>query len=61
MTVDGNQAHYLSRVMRASESDIVILCDDITGEWAAEVMSVGKREVMLAPTRLLRPREQVPD
>jgi 16S rRNA (uracil1498-N3)-methyltransferase len=61
VTVDGNQAHYLSRVMRASESDIVILCDDITGEWAAEVMSVGKREVMLAPTRLLRPREQVPD
>src|SRR5690606_29405180 len=61
VTVDGNQAHYLSRVMRPSESDIVILCDDITGAWAAEDVSVGTREVMLAPPPLLRPCEQVPD
>lgn len=61
LTIDGNQAHYLARVMRMSERDIVILCDDITGEWAAEIVSLGKREVVLAPSRLLRPREQVPD
>lgn len=59
--VEGNQAHYLARVMRAAQGDIVILCDDITGEWAAQVVSVGKRDVVVEPTELLRPREQVPD
>jgi 16S rRNA (uracil1498-N3)-methyltransferase len=61
LEVEGNQAHYLARVMRAAHGDVVILCDDITGEWAAQVVAVGKREVMLEPAELLRPREQVPD
>ena len=61
VTVVGNQAHYLARVMRVGEGDIVILCDDVTGEWAAQVVSVGKREIVLEPAELLRPREQVPD
>jgi 16S rRNA (uracil1498-N3)-methyltransferase len=61
VAVEGNQAHYLARVMRVGDGDTVILCDDITGEWAAQVVSVGKREVVLAPDALLRPREQVPD
>lgn len=61
VTVEGNQAHYLARVMRAAEGDVVILCDDMTGEWAAQVVSVGKREVVLEPAERLREREQVPD
>ena len=61
VAVEGNQAHYLSRVMRTTEGDVVILCDDLTGEWAAQVVSLGKREVVLEPVELLRPREQVPD
>jgi 16S rRNA (uracil1498-N3)-methyltransferase len=59
--VEGNQAHYLAKVMRMAEGDVAILCDDVSGEWAAQVVSVGKREVMLEPAELLRPREQVPD
>lgn len=59
--VEGNQAHYLARVMRVAEGGVVILCDDVTGEWAAQVASIGKREVVLEPAELLRPREQVPD
>ncbi|HEY6815396.1 MAG TPA: 16S rRNA (uracil(1498)-N(3))-methyltransferase [Croceibacterium sp.] len=59
--VDGNQAHYLARVMRVVEGDIVILCDDITGEWASRIIGVGKRDVVLEPVERLRPREQVPD
>lgn len=59
--LDGNQAHYLARVMRIGEGDTVILCDDVSGEWAARVVSLGKREVVLEPAELLRPREQVPD
>ncbi len=59
--IEGNQAHYLSRVMRIGPGDIVILCDNITGEWAAEVVDAGKRHVTLNAAELLRPREEVPD
>ncbi len=59
--LDGNQAHYLSRVMRAKGGDIVILCDNVTGEWAASVISAGKREIALEVSQCLRPREDVPD
>lgn len=61
VAVEGQQAHYLTRVMRAGEGDAVILCDDATGEWAARVAAAGKREVLLVPERRLRTREQVPD
>ena len=61
VTVSGNQANYLSRVMRVAEGDAVILCDDITGEWAAQVAAANKREVQLVPVKQLCVREQVPD
>jgi 16S rRNA (uracil1498-N3)-methyltransferase len=61
VTVEGNQAHYLAKVMRVGEGDAVVLCDDVTGEWAARVVSVGKRDVVLEPAEMLRRREQVPD
>ena len=59
--IEGPQAHYLSRVMRLGEGDVVILCDNATGEWAARVSSAGKRDVTAVPETLLRQREQVPD
>jgi len=59
--IEGNPAHYLARVMRAAPGDIVILCDDTTGEWAARVSDVGKRDVVLEVAEMLRPREAVPD
>ena len=61
VAVEGNQAHYLAKVMRVGEGDVVILCDDISGEWAAQVVSVGKRDVVLEPAEKLRDREPVPD
>ena len=61
VTIEGNQAHYLTRVMRVAPGDAVILCDDITGEWAAEVVEAGKRHVLLQPRDHQRPREDVPD
>ena len=61
VVLGGNQAHYLSRVMRAKGGDIVILCDNVTGEWAASVISADKREVALEVSQCLRPREDVPD
>lgn len=61
LRIEGNQAHYLNRVMRVSPGKAVIVCDDITGEWAATVIDVGKRLVTLEPMTRLRPRETVPD
>jgi 16S rRNA (uracil1498-N3)-methyltransferase len=61
VTLDGAQAHYLLRVMRAAEGDAVVLCDDLTGEWAAQVSAAGKRDIALLVVRRLRPREPVPD
>ncbi len=61
LCIAGQQAHYLARVMRAREGDPVILCDNVTGEWAANVASLGKRDLVVVPQTLLRPREQVPD
>jgi 16S rRNA (uracil1498-N3)-methyltransferase len=39
----------------------VILCDDLTGEWAARVADVAKRDVVLEVVERLRAREAVPD
>jgi len=59
--IEGGQAHYLARVMRAAIGDAVILCDNLTGEWATRVADVTKREVMLEVAERLREREAVPD
>jgi 16S rRNA (uracil1498-N3)-methyltransferase len=59
--IEGNPAHYLARVMRVAPGDIVILCDDATGEWAARVSDAGKRDVVVEVAELLRPLEDVPD
>lgn len=61
VTVEGNQAHYLARVMRVTPGDAVIVCDDASGEWVARVVEAGKRAVILQPESRLRAREQVPD
>jgi 16S rRNA (uracil1498-N3)-methyltransferase len=59
--IEGNPAHYLARVMRVAPGDGVILCDDMTGEWAARVTDAGKRDVLLDVVEKLREREAVPD
>jgi 16S rRNA (uracil1498-N3)-methyltransferase len=61
IVIDGTQAHYLGRVMRVAEGDVVILCDDRTGEWAMRVEQVTKHDVRGLVTNKLREREQVPD
>ncbi|KUR80387.1 16S rRNA (uracil(1498)-N(3))-methyltransferase [Novosphingobium sp. Fuku2-ISO-50] len=61
VALDGAQAHYLVRVMRVAPGDCVIVCDDETGEWAAQADSVGKRDLTLRCVTRLREREAVPD
>lgn len=61
LAIGEGQAHYLAKVMRVAPGDGVVLCDDQTGEWAGEVISAGKRDVVVALRERLRPREDVPD
>ena len=61
VTLEGNQAHYLAKVMRIEPGGTVLLCDDMTGEWAAMVIEAGKRHVTVEPVDRLRDREAVPD
>ena len=61
ISIGGNQAHYLSKVMRLALGDAVVLCDDKTGEWACKAVEVSKRAITLEPVEKLRPREDVPD
>ncbi|MEP3420226.1 MAG: 16S rRNA (uracil(1498)-N(3))-methyltransferase [Erythrobacter sp.] len=61
ITLDGTQAHYLGKVMRVRAGDAVILCDNVTGEWAARVDTVDKRRIEMTVVDHLRTREAVPD
>jgi 16S rRNA (uracil1498-N3)-methyltransferase len=61
VVIEGPQAHYLTRVMRVAEGGAVVLCDNLTGEWTARVVSAGKRDVTLVPELRMREREDVPD
>ena len=61
LSIEGPQGHYLARVMRVEPGDGVVLCDDLTGAWAARVVTADRRAVSLQVEALLGPREQVPD
>lgn len=61
LSLDGQQAHYLAKVMRAKTDDIVILCDNRTGEWAARVTQGDRRRIDVDVIEQLRPLEAVPD
>jgi 16S rRNA (uracil1498-N3)-methyltransferase len=61
LTIGGAQAHYLLNVMRMKAGTVLKLFDDMTGEWAAEVVATAKRDITLSITDHLRQREPVPD
>jgi 16S rRNA (uracil1498-N3)-methyltransferase len=61
IAIGGAQAHYLLNVMRMKVGTVLKLCDDVTGEWAAEVVATARRDITLSVTMHLRPREPVPD
>ena len=61
LILGGPQAHYLLNVMRMKVSTVLKLFDDVTGEWAAEVIATAKRDITLSVTAHLRPREPVPN
>ncbi len=61
LTIGGAQAHYLLNVMRMKTGTVLKLFDDVTGEWAAEVVGIAKRDLTLSIKAQLRARDPVPD
>ena len=59
--VDGNPAHYLISVMRVKPGDIVLLFDGRSGEWAARVRDLRKRDLVLECVERTKPPELVPN
>ncbi len=61
LQLEGQQANYLSAVMRLGAGAQVKLFDDRSGEWLGEIVEAGKRRVSLRILQRLREREPVPD
>lgn len=61
LRIDGPAAHYLVSVMRMAPGDPVKLFDDVTGEWLATATHIGKRDLVVDVSTMLREREPVPD
>ena len=58
VVLDGDQAHYLGKVLRIKPGHQCLLFNSRDGEFLAEVTDVTKREVRL---RLIEPRDMTPD
>ena len=61
VALDAAQANYLLAVMRLKSGDAVRCFDDRSGEWAAKIVSTGKRDARLRMVAHLSPREPVPN
>ncbi len=61
LTLPAAQSHYLAQVMRRQPGDVVRLFDDRSGEWAARLLSAGRKAVSVVIEARLSPREIVPD
>ncbi|MDB5689389.1 MAG: ribosomal methyltransferase RsmE, partial [Sphingomonas bacterium] len=59
--LEGAPVNYLANVLRLKPGGQVRLFDDVTGEWIAEAVEVGKRRLVLSVTGRIGPREAVPD
>lgn len=60
VALDGNAAHYLSRVMRKGPGDPVLLFNGEAGEWLATIADAGKKQLALVCERRTAPQESVP-
>ncbi|MEP3892075.1 MAG: 16S rRNA (uracil(1498)-N(3))-methyltransferase [Hellea sp.] len=55
------QAHYLGKVLRKSEGDVVRIFNGMDGEWKAEITSASKRAISLLIEERLRAPNPCPD
>ncbi|MBV8682677.1 MAG: 16S rRNA (uracil(1498)-N(3))-methyltransferase [Caulobacteraceae bacterium] len=59
--LEGDQSHYLIRVMRLGEGDEVRLFNGADGEWSARIVEAGKRGCRLRTEAMARPQSSAPD
>lgn len=58
---DAQQSHYLANVLRLAEGAQLLLFNGRDGEWLAEVATVAKKKVTLAPVTQTRVQPAHPD
>ncbi|KAB7644958.1 16S rRNA (uracil(1498)-N(3))-methyltransferase [Polymorphobacter fuscus] len=61
ITLPVPQSHYLAQVMRRQPGDVVRLFDGRSGEWAARLVSVGRKAVTATLEAASAPQEAVAD
>jgi 16S rRNA (uracil1498-N3)-methyltransferase len=61
VSLDHNQAHYLTRVMRLVPGDEVAVFNGADGEWRARLAGAGRRDFVLVAEALIRPQTTTPD
>lgn len=54
VVVNGNQHHYLSKVMRCRVSDHIIAFNTLDGEFECVILALSRSEMVLQPLKLLR-------
>jgi 16S rRNA (uracil1498-N3)-methyltransferase len=61
VAIGPQQAHYLVHVLRLKPGAEILLFNGSDGEWRAEIVSVAKKSVELAPREQTRPQPPAPD
>lgn len=61
VTLDGDQAHYLSRVMRLNVDDTVLAFNGRDGEWLCRLTVSGRQSATLRAEERTRPQAAEPD
>lgn len=60
LTLDGEAYHYLARVLRVNQNEMLRIFNEYAGEWHAHVASVGKTSMTLRMGVQLRVSEPLP-
>ena len=61
VTLPVPQSHYLAQVMRRQPGDVVRLFNGVSGEWAARLVSVARKAVIVAIETQSAPQEATAD
>jgi 16S rRNA (uracil1498-N3)-methyltransferase len=61
LSPDDSQIHYLANVMRQKAGDVVGIFNGTDGEWAADIVDIGKRSCSLRLTERVRAQREPPD
>jgi len=59
--LNGEQTHYLRRVMRCAKGDKILVFNGRDGEWQAEIETLSKKQARLYLHHQTRPQTNLPD